>query len=67
VPLLNVPVLPAQDRAHASDNLFDAEGLGDVVVAPDGEPTYRVLRGVTGSQEEEEDASSVASHIPNKF
>ena len=43
----------AQDGADAGDDLLQPEGLGDVVVAADGQPLDLVRHVVAGGQEED--------------
>jgi hypothetical protein len=44
---------PAQHGLHPLDELFDAEGLGDVVVAAQPQPLDLVLGGVAGGEEDD--------------
>ena len=43
----------AQDSADAGDDLFESEGLGDVVVAADGQALDLVAHVVAGGEEED--------------
>ena len=48
-----------QHGAHAGDQLLEAERLGDVVVAADGEALDLLLGGVTGGQEHDRHVMAV--------
>jgi hypothetical protein len=50
----------AQDGMDPGDELGQREGLGDVVVAADGQAGQLVLQGVAGGQEEDGDAEPSA-------
>ena len=47
--------LPAQDGLDAGHHLLEAEGLGDVVVAAEGQAPDLVLGGVAGGEEQHRD------------
>ena len=63
-PVVTVAVRPAQDGPDPDDELLDAEGLGHVVVATQGEATQLVVEGVARREEEDREAAAdaVASH-----
>ena len=54
----------AQDGVDPGDDLGQREGLGDVVVAPDGEARQLVLQRVAGGQEEHRHPQPVGAEAP---
>ena len=55
---------PAQDGVHPGDDLGQCEGLGDVVVAADGQAGQLVLQRVAGREEEDGHADPVGPQAP---
>jgi hypothetical protein len=55
---------PAQDGPDAGHQLLEAERLGDVVVAPDGEPGHGVLGRVAGGEEHDRDTLALGPQPP---
>ena len=53
-----------QDRADAGEQLLDREGLGDVVVAAEGEAADLVLGRVAGGEEEDRGLVGALAHPP---
>ena len=54
----------AQDGADAGDDLFEAEGLGDVVVAADGQALDLVAHVVARGEEEDGDRDAGVAQAP---
>src|SRR6476646_12304720 len=59
-----VDARPAQDRPYARDQLLDAEGLGDVVVAAEGEPADLVLGRVASGEEQDRQVPPAGGQPP---
>ena len=59
-----VDARPAQDRPHARDQLLDAEGLGDVVVAAESEPADLVLGRVASGEEQDRQVPPAGGEPP---
>jgi len=56
--------LPPQQRAHPSDDLLEAERLGDVVVAAEGQPGHLVLDRVARGEEQHGRLAAVGAEAP---
>ncbi len=63
--LAAVPPGPAQHRADPGDDLFQAEGLGHVVVAAEGQAADLVLGRVARGQEHHRDPGAAAAQPPD--
>ncbi len=53
----------SQDGVDPGDQLFHAEGFGEVVVAADGEPPDPIVGGVSGGEEHDREVMSGGAEL----